>query len=162
MTIVDFFECENKNYWLDKISECDWRSGKYLYELLRSDQLCVKLGLNAKVLMLIDNNDLLAFCTLSQKKYDIDTVLSPWIGFVYTYPKYRGHRYSEELINYAEELARESGSSEVFVSTKYKELYEKYGFTYYGVMTDWRNEEQIVYYKPIAELKLMTDNYLEE
>ncbi len=153
MKVVDYFECENKNYWLEKISESEWRTGKYLYELLKSNQLFVKLGINAKVLMLIDNNELLAYCTLSQKKYDIDSVLSPWLGCVYTYPKYRGHRYSEELIKHAEKLVFETGFSKVYISTKHEELYEKYGFVYYGMMTDWRNEVQRVYYKPIIELK---------
>lgn len=150
MKIVDYFECENKNYWLEKISESDWRSGKYLYELLKSNQLFTKLGSDAKVLMLIDNNELSAFCTLSKKKYDIDSALSPWLGFVYTYPKYRGHRYSEKLITYAEHLVRKAGLSEIYLSTKHKELYEKYGFAYYGVLTDWRNEEQSIYFKKIT------------
>ena len=149
MRIVDYFECENKNYWLEKISESDWRSGKYLHELLKFNQLFTKLGSNAKVLMLIDNDELLAFCTLSQKKYDIDSVLFPWLGLVYTYPKHRGHRYSEKLINYAEELVRKTGLNEIYLSTNHKGLYEKYGFTYYGLMTDWRNEEQKVYYKTL-------------
>lgn len=149
MKIVDYFECENKNFWLERISECEWRSGKYLYELLKSNQLSTKLGANTKLLMLVDNNELLAFCTLSSKKYDIDSLLSPWLGGVYTFPKYRGHRYSEKLIEYAEKLVCEAGLCEIYISTKHEELYEKYGFKYYGVMTDWRNEEQRVYVKSI-------------
>lgn len=38
MKIIEFFECENKNYWLNQISESDWRTGKYLFELLKSNQ----------------------------------------------------------------------------------------------------------------------------
>ena len=54
--------------------------------------------------MLVDDTELLAFCTLSQKKYDINSELSPWLGCVYTFPKYRGNRYSEKLMQYAEKI----------------------------------------------------------
>lgn len=147
MKIIEFFECKNKDYWLYKISESDWRTGKYLFELLKSNQFFLKFGTNAKVLMLVDDNNLLAFCTLSQKKYDINSELSPWLGCVYTFPEYRGNRYSEKLMQHAERIVCELGKDKLFVSTKHEELYEKYGYIYYGLMTDWRNEKQRVYYK---------------
>ena len=147
MKIVDYFDCENKSYWLEKIGESDWRSGKYLYDLLKSNQLSIKVGLNPQVLMLIDTNELLAFCTLSQKKYDIASSLTPWLGCVYTFPKYRGRRYSEKLIKHAEKLVCETGLDGIYVSTKHIGLYEKYGFSYYGIIADWRNEEQRIYFK---------------
>lgn len=37
MKIIDFFECDNRDYWLEQIAKTDWRSGKYLYELLKSN-----------------------------------------------------------------------------------------------------------------------------
>lgn len=82
MKVIDFFECNNRNYWLEQIAKTDWRSGKYLYELLKSNSLHEKIGSFAKVLLLVDGDLLLAFCTVSEKKYDIDSQFSPWIGFV--------------------------------------------------------------------------------
>ena len=150
MNIVDYFESENREHWLGEIAESEWRSGKYLHDLLKSGQLFEKLGSEAKVLLLIDNDSLLSFCTLSKKKYDIDTELSPWVGFVYTYPKYRGHRYSEKLIEHAQALVRQAGFGGIYESTKHEGLYERYGFAFHSVMADWRNEKQKVYFKPVT------------
>lgn len=86
MKIVDFFKCENSNYWLEQISKTDWRSGKYLYELLKSNLFHRKAENFAKVLLLVDDDLLLSFCTVSEKKYDIESPFCPWIGFVYTFP----------------------------------------------------------------------------
>lgn len=30
----------------------------------------------------------------------MDESMKSWVGFVYTFPEYRGNRYSEKLINY--------------------------------------------------------------
>jgi len=97
--------------------------------------------------MLVDDNNLLAFCTFSQKKYDINPELSPWLGTVYTFPEYMGNRYSEKLMQHAEQIVCELGRDTLFVSTKHEELYEKYGYVYYGLMTDWQDKKQRVYYK---------------
>lgn len=151
MKIVDFFACENRTYWLEQISKTDWRSGKYLYELLRSNLLFEKAGAFAKVLLLTDNDRLLAFCTVSEKKYDISSALCPWIGFVYTFPEYRGKQYAKRLISHAEKIAYEQGFKKVYISTKHVGLYEKYGYEFYRMMVDWRGEQQRVYCKNIRE-----------
>ena len=151
MKIIDFFECENRIYWLEQISKTDWRSGKYLYELLRSNSFFEKAGDFAKLLLLTDNDLLLAFCTVSEKKYDIESALCPWIGFVYTFPEYRGKRYSKLLINFAEKIVYEQGFEKVYISTNHIGLYEKYGYEFYQLMTDWRGEKQRIYCKSVTE-----------
>ena len=119
MKVIDFFECNNRNYWLELIAKTDWRSGKYLYELLKSNSLHEKVGSFAKVLLLVDGDLLLAFCTVSEKKYDIDSQFSPWIGFVYTFPEHRGKHYSNLLLCYAEKIASEYGFDKIYISTKH-------------------------------------------
>lgn len=95
--------------------------------------------------MLVDGNSLISFCTLSDKD-DIDsTDLMPWIGFVYTFPQYRGNRYVGELINYAADLAEKDGYSKIYVSTDQEGIYEKYKFEYIEVMKDKRGGESRVY-----------------
>jgi len=151
MKVIDFFECNNRNYWLELIAKTDWRSGKYLYELLKSNSLHEKVGSFAKVLLLVDGDLLLAFCTVSEKKYDIDSQFSPWIGFVYTFPEHRGKHYSNLLLCYAEKIASEYGFDKIYISTKHIGLYEKYGYEFWKMMIDWRGDEQRVYCKKITE-----------
>jgi len=42
--------------------------------------------------MLTDGEKLVAFCTFAPRDEIWPTDLTPWIGFVYTYPEYRGRR----------------------------------------------------------------------
>lgn len=45
------------------------------------------------------------------------TDLSPWMGFVYTFPEHRGHHYVGLLMDEVERLAKREGVSEVYIST---------------------------------------------
>lgn len=155
MKVIDFFECNNRSYWLEQIAKTDWRSGKYLHELLKADLFHEKVGSFAKVLLLAEDNCLLAFCAVSEKKYDIDSSLGPWIGFVYTFPEYRGKHYSNLLFQFAEKISAEQGFEKIYISTKHIGFYEKYGYEFCQMMVDWRNEEQRIYCKKMTGNKFV-------
>lgn len=72
------------------------------------------------------------------------------MGFVYTFPEYRGHRYVGLLFKEIEQLAKEENISEVFISTNHIGLYEKYGCEYKTQMMDMDNELTRVYVKKIV------------
>jgi len=144
MEILEYFGTENKEYWLDKMKESDWGAGRYLYKLLKSGTLKQLVGENTRVLMLTDGNDLVSFCTLAEKDDIQPTDLTPWIGFVYTFPAYRGHRLSESLIKHACTLARGDGYSRVYLSSNEIGLYEKYGFEFVRTARDiWCGETKV-------------------
>ena len=149
MKIIEYYSSNNQEYWLSKIKCSYWSAGKFLYELLKQDKLKELVGNNVKVLLLTDESELISFCTLS----DIDdieiTELMPWIGFVYTFPLYRGHRYMGKLINYALDLAKSNGYSNVYISTDQEGIYEKYGFNFLKIMKDRRDEDSRVYVKAL-------------
>jgi predicted acetyltransferase len=71
----------------------------------------------------------------------------PWIGFVYTFPQYRGHRHMGKLISYAEQIAKSNGFSNIYISTNQEGIYEKYGFSFIRIMKDRCNEDSRVYTK---------------
>lgn len=150
MEIIEFFSAGQKDLWLDKLGECDWRNGRYLCELLREGRLCEKTGPDPKVLLLTENGELLSFCVFSAKKYDIESDLTPWIGFVYTFPAYRGRRLAGTLLAHAEALAGEMGFGQVYISTNHEGLYERYGYRYVGDLPDWRDQTQRIYRKKTA------------
>ena len=64
-----------------------------------------KLGGTALVPMLVDEDRLVSFCTFAPKDDIQPTDLSPWIGFLYTFPEYRGNKYAGMLLDYAESIA---------------------------------------------------------
>lgn len=147
MEIIEYFSTENKEYWLTKLGECDWDAGKYLHDLLLNDSLKELVGENTRVLLLTEGETLISFCTLAPMDDIQPTDLTPWIGFVYTFPAYRGQGYAEKLMRHAEELAKADGAAIVHVSTNHVGLYERYGYTYFGMMKDVGGEDSRVYIK---------------
>ena len=145
MNIIEYFSTNNKEYWLSKIKESDWGAGQFLYELLKNQKLKEYVGENTKVLMLTEGGDLISFCTFADKDDIQPTELTPWIGWVYTFPHYRGHRYVGKLLSYAEALAKTDGINSIYISTNHNGLYEKYGYEFFGMMKDMHGEDSRVY-----------------
>ena len=145
MEIIEFFSTDNKEYWLSKMKECDWGAGQYLEKLLREEKLKQLVGESTKVLMLVDGDNLVSFCTFAEKDDIQPTDLTPWIGWVYTFPAYRGKRYAGKMLSYAEALAKEAGIKNIYISTNHIGLYEKYGYEFFQVMKDIEGEDSRVY-----------------
>lgn len=149
MDIIEYFSTDNKAYWLSKIKESDWGAGQFLYELLKKQELKQLVGENTKVLMLIDGDELISFCTFADMDDIQPTELTPWIGWVYTFPDYRGNRYAGKLLEYAEVLAKQKGMQNIYISTNHDGLYEKYGYEFFEIMKDLHGEDSGVYVKRI-------------
>jgi len=150
MEIKEYSSLDDKAFWLEQIGKSDWSAGKYLYELLRDNRLKDVCGESTIVPMLIDGRKLVSFCTLAEQD-DLDTTgLSPWIGFIYTFPEYRGHRYAGRLLEYAEQTAARAGAEYVYISTGHIGLYEKYGYEFSEIHRDTSGEDSRVYRKEIT------------
>ena len=76
--------------------------------------------------------------------------MSPWIGFVYTFPDYRGHRYVGMLLDYAESIATVMNREYIYISTGHTGLYEKYGYEFYKMDKDIEGEKSRIYRKALA------------
>ena len=149
MQIIEFFECADQSRWIDEIDKCDWRAGAFLRSLLLENRLKEMCGESTRLLLLTDDDTLVSFCTLAETDDIRDTDLTPWIGFVYTYPEYRGHRYVGRLLERACELAKEDGHEHIYISTNEDGLYEKYGFSFWKMMKDMEGSDSKVYKKDL-------------
>lgn len=149
MKIIDYYDCEDQEYWLNKIHESDWGAGQYLYELLKDNKLRALVG-EVKVLLLTEEKELVSFCTYADKDEIQPTELTPWIGFVYTFPKYRGHHYVGELLKYCNELAKLEKIENIYISTNHIGLYEKYGYEFLQIMKDTDNIDSRIYTKKVG------------
>ncbi|MDE7363314.1 MAG: GNAT family N-acetyltransferase, partial [Ruminococcus sp.] len=136
MQIIDYYKCDRQEYWLRQIKKSDWRAGQFLYELLSENKFKNTVGEKSTVLMLVNDDELISFCTYAEKDDIQTTVLTPWIGFVYTFPEYRGHRYAGKLFLKIEKLAKAENIHNIFISTNHIGLYEKYGYEFYQIMND--------------------------
>ena len=149
MQVIDYYGCDRPEYWLGQIKKSDWSAGQFLYELLSENKFKDTVGEKSKVLMLVNGDELISFCTYAEKDDIQPTVLTPWIGFVYTFPEHRGHHYVGELFLEIEKLAKAEKVYDIFISTNHVGLYEKYGCEFYQIMNDMHGEPSRVYKKHV-------------
>ena len=150
MRVIEYFTTENKEHWLNEMKKCDRGAGQYLHQLLSENKLKQMVGATALVPMLVDGDRLIAFCTFAPLDDIQPTDLSPWIGFLYTYPDYRGNHYAGILLDYAESIATIMEREYIYISTNHIGLYEKYGYEFYKMEKDIEGEESRVYRKALA------------
>lgn len=149
MEIIEYFTTENQEHWLSEIGKSDWGAGRFLHQLLAENRLKEMVGETALVPMLVDGEKLIAFCTFAPLDDIQPTELSPWIGFVYTFPQHRGHRYAGLLLDYAESIATVMEREYIYISTGHTGLYEKYGYEFYRMEKDIHGEDSRVYRKTL-------------
>lgn len=147
MEVIEYFSCENKEHWLTQIEKSDWGAGQYLAYLLKENKLASLVGEEVRVLMLVEGKNLASFCTLAKLDDVQPTDLTPWLGWIYTYPEYRRRNLAGELLSYAEALAKKDGATHTHISTNHIGLYEKYGYEFYMNALDVEGEETRIYRK---------------
>ena len=145
MEIIDYFEIDDKQYWLSRIQKSDWGAGKYLYELIVENRLKDLCGKTTKVLLLIEKKELISFCTYAEQDDIREPTLSPWVGFVYTFPEFRGKHCMGSLLDYIHTLAKKEGHTYIYISTEEIGLYEKYGYRFWKIMKDIAGHDSRVY-----------------
>lgn len=157
MRVIDYFDSDRKEHWLNEIKRSDWGAAGFLYDLLSKGTFHELTGSNSRVLLLTDGDELISFCTYAEKDDIQPTDLTPWMGFVYTFQKYRGHHYVGLLMEEIERLAIKEGVSEVYISTNHIGLYEKYGCEFKTEMKDMNGEPSRVYVKKIPADELLIE-----
>ena len=150
MEIIHYFEQDKKEKFLAQIEACDWGAARFLGELLRKGTFFDMLGGWGALYLLMDGENLVAFGTLTGQDAIRDESLTPWIGFVFTQPEYRGHRYSERLLSYCEEEAVKRGYSKVYIATDHIGLYEKFGYTYMENRMDYWGDDTRILFKELG------------
>ncbi len=159
MRIIEYFDQTNEmqKHLREQIVQGDWRAAKYLYEVLEAGKLKERYGECTRLLLLVEDDNLLAFCTLAERdeiiEEETEPDMKPWIGFVYTFPKHRGNRYSEKLIRHACELAKDDGYGKIYLSSNEVGLYEKYGFVFLKMLHTVWGEETQVFMKELKEVR---------
>jgi len=149
MNVIDFHKSDRQEHWLEEIKRSNWGAGGFLHALLSEGTFFEAVGEHSKVLLLADGDELISFCTYAEKDDIQPTELTPWVGFVYTFPEHRGHRYAGLLFDEVERIAKEEQVSQVYISTNHIGLYEKYGCEYKTQMNDMDGEPSRVYVKKI-------------
>ena len=152
--IINLFDSDKKEYWIDKIGACDWGPGDLLHYMIVKGTFFDFAGEGSEILLLTDRDELISFCTYA-KRDDIHTTdLTPWMGFVFTYPEYRGERKMGILFDEVIRRAKNDGFTEFYISTTHTGLYEKFGCEFLTQMLDFDNEPTRVYVRKISQERL--------
>ena len=151
MDVINFFDSSRQKHWLEAIRKSDWHAGAFLYDLISTGRFFDVVGERSAVLLLTDGDELISYCSYAEKDDIQPTDLSPWMGFVYTFPAYRGHRYLAKLFEAVDQLAAEARVSKVYISTNHVGLYEKYGCEYMTEMTDMDGNPSRVYVRTVPK-----------
>ena len=151
MEILEYFSlpAPQQEYWTARMMEGDWRAAPYLANQLRAGTFQDRYGPNGRVFLLTQADALVSFCTLVRRDEIPSDTLMPWIGFVYTFPAFRGHPYSETVIRHACATARNEGHKTLYLSSDEEGLYEKYGFTFCGFMETFEGHRTQVFYRDL-------------
>lgn len=146
MEIISYFESENQPFLKEKIAACDWSAARFLVELLDKGTFDETLGGWGHLFLLMDGDDLVSFVTMTGQDAVRDENLTPWIGFVFTCPEYRGHRYAGILLSHGEQVAARMGYQKIYIATDHVGLYEKYGYAYQENRIDcWGDDMRVLY-----------------
>ena len=159
MKVLEFFECDEgaRRHWIEQIKKSDWRAARFLVELLTKDASGLPClgspsceffrwwGAGSKIFLLVEGDALLSFCSFAEKDDIPDCAFGPWIGFVYTFPQYRGKRRMGILFTHIFKAARSQGLKTIYISTHDEGIYEKYGFSFLKVMKDMGGEDSRIY-----------------
>ena len=150
MQVIDYYDSNRQPHWIEEIRRSDWRAGAFLSDLISNWSFFDAVGARSKVLLLTEGDELISFCTYAEKDDIQPTELSPWMGFVYTFPEHRGHDYVGKLFEEIERLAKEDSIPAVYISTNHVGLYEKYGCEFLTQMNDMDGTASRVYVKKIC------------
>ena len=146
MNIINYFENEYQAMLTEKLNQCDWSAARFLVELLQKGTFHETLGGWGDLYFLMGGENLVSFATFSGQDSIWDESLTPWIGFVYTVPAYRGHHYAGQVLAYAEAQAASRGYNKIYIATDHVGLYEKYGYSYQENRIDcWGSDQQVLY-----------------
>lgn len=153
MEIINFFESDRQTELAAQIAACDWSAAKFLAELLKKRTFDETLGGWGHLFLLMDGEKLVSFLTLTGLDAVRDESMTPWIGFVFTVPEYRGCRYAGRLLAHAEDCAAKLGYRKIYIATDHVGLYEKYGYTYQENRIDIWGDDMRVLYKTLPAME---------
>lgn len=159
MKIIEYFEADLscRLILLQGLGQCEWGAGKFLLRLLKEQKFAETLGGPGKLFFLLDGENVVSFLTLTGQDCIAAPDFSPWIGFVFTFPEYRGHRYAGVLLDHARKYAASNGFPFVFLASGHTGLYEKYGFSHWGNLPDIHGEDSRIYTASAADITVAAE-----
>lgn len=159
MKITEFFESDvlTRQRLLQALRRCDWEAADFLLRLLEDGTFAETLGGKGRLFFLLDGETVVSFLTLTDQDCVAAPDMTPWIGFVFTFPEYRGKDNIGILLDHARKCTALDGVPFVFLATNHTGPYEKYGFAFLGNRKGIHGEESRLYVAPAADIVPLAD-----
>ncbi len=102
------FITSNDKEWqkaIEYIQNCPWKAGKSLASKMINNYF----NDWQRVLIVLKDNNIIAFCTFTKEDCIKDVNYRPFIGYIYVDEKYQGYRLSKKMIDKAIDYASSLG-----------------------------------------------------
>ena len=100
-----------------------------------------------KIRALIINDTVIGFYEINEKDGIDDEEYTPYLANVYVKEEYRKRGYSTILINDSIKYAKQLGYEDLYLHSKQKNYYEKYGFEFIGIIKTKHGEKRLFKHK---------------
>lgn len=125
-----------KNY----AEACSWKAGKSLADSMENHIFEDW----ERVIAALENDKICGYCAVAKNDCIPNVHYTPYIRYVFVEEKYRGHRLSQKLLQYAMDYLKSMDFGEVYLISDHENLYEKYGFCVIERhIALWGSEEKI-------------------
>ncbi len=114
-----------------RLNDAEWGDGSDASIEMRTSSFrrLALAGENEDVILcLSDKGELVGLCALLDNDLPAFEDLSPWLASLIVAPGFRGQGLALKLIVELEAMAKEMGEGELFLHTRYPDLYKKAGY----------------------------------
>ncbi|HAT85209.1 MAG TPA: hypothetical protein DCS30_04160 [Rhizobiales bacterium] len=114
-----------------RLNDAEWGDGsaESIEMRISSFRRLALAGENEDVILCLgEKGELAGLCVLIDNELPAYEDLSPWLASLIVAPDFRGRGLALKLIAELESMAKEMGEGELFLHTRYPELYKKAGY----------------------------------
>ena len=137
----------DSNIWdnyQQQVNHFEWAGAKFI-----AKKMVKQMGNNERVVIALDEDQVVGVGVLVDQ--DIAAIPeSPYFSTLYVLPTYRSQNIASHIVKLALNEARVLGYQEIYVMTQLKDFYEKLGFQYQKMITDFMDRQMKLYRKQLA------------
>ena len=136
--------------WLtvsEEVATVSWRAGQSLADKMSNSSFS---DWERVIIARSDNYELMGFCTVTREDGLTNSLITPFIGYVFVEEAYRGNRVSEKLIHHAECYLRGLNFTESYLVSGEVGLYEKYDYQKIRLVETVSGEKEGLYKKDLS------------
>ena len=129
----------------DFAENCSWIAGKHVAQMMRENHFTDWEA----VFFAVEEGRFAGYCTFLKEDYYPENRYSPWISSMFVDERFRGRKLSGQMIDFVCGYAREKGFRRVYIPTDTARLYERFGFTVIGSLTNYGGDVDQILAKDI-------------